>query len=70
LATHFPLLSDTSGAAAKAFATWDEKPEIARVATFLIAKGGQLLYRKVGADKKDRPSVDEVLRATPAVTGG
>ncbi len=57
------LLADSGGAAAQAFEVWDADTEIALAATFLIAKGGKLLYQKIGADKTDRPSIDEVLSA-------
>ncbi len=66
MGTRFSLLSDPGGAAAQAYGVWDADTKIALAATFLIEKSGRLLYRRIGADKTDRPSIDEVLRAAPA----
>lgn len=60
------LYSDTKpkGSAAQAWQVWDADTEIALAATFIVAKDGKVIYRYVGANKADRPSVDQLLRAT------
>ncbi len=63
LGTDFPLLADTQGKAALAFGAWDAQTKIALAATIVVAKGGELLYRKIGVNKNDRPLVDDVLNA-------
>jgi len=62
LDVHFPLLSDTSGAAADAFGVWDPDTEISLAATIVVARGGTIIYRMIGANKADRPEIDDVLR--------
>ena len=58
-----PLYSDAEGAAARAYGVWDADDEIALPATFVIARGGRLVYRYVGTSKSDRPPVSEILTA-------
>jgi peroxiredoxin len=65
LSVKFPLLSDAEGVAAQAYGVWDSETEIALAATFVVAKGGKIVYRMIGKDKTDRPSVDQVLGALP-----
>ncbi len=59
----FQLYADVGGNAAQAWKVWDAKTEIALAATFIVAKGGKVRYRYVGANKSDRPSVDDLLKA-------
>ncbi len=61
--TAFDLYSDHDGAASRAWDIYDEDTEIALAATFVVDRGGKVLYRYVGADKADRPSIDAILSA-------
>ncbi len=61
----FPLLTDAEGVVAQAYGVWDADTEIALAATFVVASGGKIVYRMIGADKTDRPSVDQVLGELP-----
>jgi len=40
----------------------DTRGPYARPATFVV-KGGDIVWRYVGKDKRDRPPVDEILQA-------
>lgn len=61
LGLSFAVYSDPTHAGIKAWNIYDGKNEIARPATFVVAKGGKLLYRYVGKSPRDRPTTDVVL---------
>lgn len=65
----FPLYSDQHGAAARAWNVFDPDTEIALAATFVVAPGGQIIYRYLGTSKSDRPSVDQILQGIEGATG-
>ena len=54
-------MSDQGGMAAQGFDVWDTETEIALAATVVVAKGGKVALRLIGADKSDRPEVAEIL---------
>ena len=57
----FPVLSDTDGTVARKWGVLNYKTEISKPATFLIERGGKILFKKVGEDMTDRPDPDELL---------
>ncbi len=59
----FPLYADPELAAIKAWHVLDADNEISKPATFVIDREGTIVYRYVGADKGDRPVLDEVVAA-------
>ena len=46
----------------RAWGVADSRGPYARPSTFVV-KGGDIVWRYLGRDKKDRPSVDEILQA-------
>jgi peroxiredoxin len=56
------LGSDEHLAVIRKWGVADPRGPYARPATFVV-KGGDIVWRHVGQNKKDRPSVDEILRA-------
>lgn len=61
--TAFDLYTDKGGAASQAWKVWDAETEISLAASFVVEPGGKVIFRFVGADKTDRPSVDAILAA-------
>jgi peroxiredoxin len=57
----FPLYSDPTHAGIKAWGIYDARNEISRPATFVVAKGGTIVYRYVGESPSDRPTSQVVL---------
>jgi hypothetical protein len=45
---------------------YDADTEISIASTFVVAKGGRLVYRYIGSNKADRPPIDDVLAAISA----
>ncbi|MBT8493589.1 MAG: peroxiredoxin family protein [Deltaproteobacteria bacterium] len=63
LSIELVLYSDTQGKAASAWKVWDAETELALAASFVVAPGGQVIYRYVGTNKADRPPVTAFLDA-------
>jgi len=61
--SHFQLYADTDGKAAQAWKVWDSKTEIALAASFIVDSKGNVIYRYIGANKADRPTVDALIAA-------
>lgn len=61
--TSYELYSDSDGAASQTWKVYNPESHIARPSTFVIARGGKLLFRYIGYDRTDRPSVDAILHA-------
>lgn len=55
------LYSDPGGAVARAWNVYDADTEIALAASFVIRRGGAVVFRYIGADKSDRPPARELL---------
>ncbi len=66
LKMEMPLYSDKGGAAARAWDVFDAGSGFSRVASFIIAPGGKVIYRYVGSDKRDRPTVADYIAAIEA----
>lgn len=58
----FPVLSDANGNVARRWGVLDIKTEIAKPATFVIKRGGTIVFKKVGKDMTDRPHADDLLK--------
>ncbi len=59
----FELYSDPELAVITKWGVEDYGAGISRPATFVVAAGGAIKYRKVGESPVDRPSIDELLAA-------
>jgi peroxiredoxin len=57
----FDLYSDPDMTAIQKWGIADFGAGIAKPATFIVQPGGAIVYRRVGANETDRPSVDEIL---------
>lgn len=62
LSLSYPVLSDPNGKVARRWGVLDESTEIAKPATFMVKKGGQIIYRKVGMNPDDRPHADDLVK--------
>jgi len=63
LGIDLPLYSDRGGKAAQAWKVYDAETEIALAASFVVAPGGEVIYRYQGTGKADRPPVKAFLEA-------
>ena len=63
LGLSFPLHGDPDRAVARAWGVADPKRDIALPATFVVAKGGRIVFRHIGANPKDRPTMQAILAA-------
>lgn len=61
----YPVVSDPTGAAIKAFGVFDPESEIAWPATFVIARDGTVVYRWVADTYRERIATAEVMKALP-----
>ncbi len=61
LKLEFPVLSDDRGKVARRWGVLDEKTEISKPATFLIKKGGRIVFKLVGKNPSDLPHADKLL---------
>jgi peroxiredoxin len=66
----FPLLSDETCAAVKAFGVHDIENEIAIPAVFVIGKDGNIAWKHVGGTMSDRPPEDDIVGAVERAAGG
>lgn len=60
LGLDFELYRDP-GDLGRAYGVFDDDTEIHLAATFVIARGGKVVFKYVGADKTDRPTVQALL---------
>lgn len=63
LGLHFDLYSDPELHVIQSWGVADFDQNIARPSTFIVAPGGGILYRHIGQNQTDRPSVDELVKA-------
>lgn len=61
LSLSFDLYNDTGGALATEWGVFDSENGFNLAATFVVAKGGQLVYRYLGTSRKDRPTAEALL---------
>jgi peroxiredoxin len=70
LGLEFPVLSDTGGNIARSWGVLDESTNIAKPATFLIARGGAIALQEVGHTPGDQPGgyvlLEKVKQHLPA----
>jgi len=58
----FPVYSDTEGKTARRWGVLNEKTDISKPATFLVKRGGAIVYKKVGEDMTDRPDTGDLVK--------
>lgn len=63
LSLEFEVYSDKDGALAKALGVWDADNEVAKPASFIVNSARDIVFKKVGLNKNDRPSVDDLIKA-------
>lgn len=68
LGIEFALLQDDHGALTRALGTWDLTAWVARPTTIIVVNG-KVTWAYVGADKKDRPTIDQIRAALPGALG-
>ncbi len=66
----FPLLSDPSRAAVKAFGVHDAEHDIALPAVLILGERGEVAWKHVGDGILDRPEEDAIIGALAALTRG
>ena len=59
----FEVYSDKDGAISKALGVWDAEAEVSKPATFIVSSERDIVFKHVGLDKADRPTVDDILKA-------
>ena len=64
----FDLMQDDHGVLTRALGIWDLSAWVARPST-LVVTDGKVTWAYVGADKKDRPTVDQIRAALPHALG-
>ncbi len=57
----FDLYQDTAGMVATGWGVFDSKSGYNLAATFVVAKGGEVVFRYLGTGKGDRPTAADVL---------
>lgn len=65
LSLTFDLYGDAGGALATAWGIFDSSNGYNLAATFVVDKGGEIIYRYLGVGKADRPSAAELLELAP-----
>lgn len=65
LGLSFPLYQDPTFELGRAWKVFDDETEIHLAATFVIARGGKVVFEYVGKDKTDRPKVQLLLDSLP-----
>lgn len=63
LGVAFPLIADTDLSVTKAYGTMEPGTAHPRPATFVLDEDRAVLFRHVGANAADRPSIEDVLAA-------
>ena len=66
LSPSFDLYGDSGGLVATSWGIFDSKSGYNLAATFIVDKGGEIVYRYLGTGKADRPSAADLLEASPA----
>ena len=66
--TSYPLYSDRGGVASRTWGVFDANTDISKVASFIIDAGGAIRFRHVGTNKRDRPSIDALIKAANTTT--
>ena len=61
LGLDFDLYQDTAGLVATSWGVFDPKSRYNLAATFVVAKGGEVIYRYLGTGKSDRPKGTDLL---------
>ena len=61
----FRVLSDPQLAVTRAYGIEEVGKDIARPATFVVDRGGSVVFAYVGTGPKDRPLVDALLASLP-----
>lgn len=61
----FAVYSDGDGTASRAWGVFDPHTEISLAATFVVARGGHIVFRYIGDSKTDRPDVDRLIQSVP-----
>lgn len=64
----FDLLSDPSGEAIRIWDVWSAQHEIAHPSTFVVARGGTLVYSYVGKNPRDQAAVADIQAAVDVAT--
>jgi len=65
----YPLLSDPQGTLIRAWGVLDESTGIAKVATFLVARGGAVVRQYVGQTPSDQPDSYQLLQWVKQMSG-
>lgn len=61
----FPLAEDADGSAVRTWGLTQSGKKRAVPATFVVARGGEIVYRKIGDSVSDRSTVEDILAAIP-----
>jgi peroxiredoxin len=68
LGLDFQLYSDVGGFASRAWGVYTREHDLARPAVFVVAPGGEVVYRYVSDTPTDRPKVGELLEIAERAT--
>jgi len=58
----YPVLSDSSRSAIRAWGVLHPQEGISRPAMFIVNKQGKIVWKYVGTEASDRPPIDAVLK--------
>lgn len=61
LGLEYPVLVDPHGQAAREWGVLDEQTGIAKLSTFVVERGGSIVYRHVATEAADFPATEEVM---------
>lgn len=67
LGLEYPVLVDPRGQTARAWGVLDEKTGLAKLSTFVIRRGGAIVFRHVAAELGDIPEPEEITAAVSSL---
>jgi peroxiredoxin len=67
LGLEYPVLVDQQGQTARKWGVLDEQNGIARLSTFVVQRGGAIVYRHVATEAADYPPTPEVMEQVAAL---